>query len=268
MDLKYLFPTYTHNYIAEAIMEGTIGKVWLDDETNPHVAVLIALDGKLHILGGDAGHPAARTYLEALPGFSMLFVGANGWKELLYEVQEGKVIKMKRYAFSSENLDRAHLKALQTRLSPEFRIEKITPERAQALFAERERWREDQFFGFAAPEDFIERGLGYCALHDDQVVCIAAAGTASSSGFEVQIDTHPKFYRRGLATATGAALLSDCLAQGINPNWDAANTDSAGLAVKLGYLPQGEYDMYYYLGSKFLVNLRSFLRKIRGKTDE
>jgi len=266
MDLKPLFPTYTQNYIADAIIEGTFGQIWTDNDDNPHVAVLTALDGKLHILGGDASHPAALEYLQNLKLFRMIFLGAEGWQAMLHEVHAGKVIPMPRYNFSSKALDPAHLRALRERLSAEFHLEKLTAERVRELMQNQERWREDQFFGFQDAEDFINRGIGYCALHEDQVVCLAAAGAACSRGIEVQIDTHPKFYRRGLATATGAALLLDCLAQDIDPHWDASNLESAGLAEKLGYTDREEYQMYYLMG-KFLVNLRQFLRKLRGKTE-
>jgi hypothetical protein len=55
------------------------------------------------------------------------------------------------------------------------------------------------------------------------------------------------------------------LEKGIDPNWDAATEVSVGLAKKLGYMPRGEYDTYFYTGSRFLVKLRHFLRRIRGK---
>ncbi|MEE4194378.1 MAG: GNAT family N-acetyltransferase [Anaerolineae bacterium] len=265
MDLKSLFPTYTQNYLADAIIEGTFGEICTDDDANPHVAVLNALNGKLHIFGGDAAHPAAREYVSKLSWFTMLLVGADGWKELFYEVLAGKVLTFPRHAFSSKSLDPVHLKSLRERLSSEFTIEKLTLERMQMLAANKEKWREDQFFGFTDAEDFLTRGIGYCALHGDQVVCLATSGAACSRGIEVQVDTHPNYYRRGLATAACAALLSDCLAQGIDPNWDAANPDSAGLACKLGYTQLDDYDMYYNLGSKFLMKLRTFLRRIRGK---
>lgn len=265
MDLKNLFPNYTQNYIAEAIIEGTFGKIWTDNDENPNVAVLTALDGKLHIFGGDASHPAAREYVQNLKWFTMLLVGAEGWKELFFDVLEGKVLAFPRHAFSSASLSATHLQNLRDGLAPEFTLEKLTLNRMQSLYEKKESWREDQFFGFKDAQDFIQRGTGYCALYEGEVVCLAAAGTASSSGIEVQVDTHPKFYRRGLATATSAALLADCLSQGIDANWDAANPDSAGLARKLGYTQLDDYDMYYNLGSKFLMNLRGFLRKIRGR---
>ena len=264
--LLALFPTYTYNYIAEAVLERTTGEVFVDDADTPQVVALTAIGGRLHILGGDADHPAAAEYLQSLRGLSMIIPGAPGWDKRLQSVLEGKLITLPRYAFDSASLTPEHLKALQERLSDQYRLEPITPEIAQSLFANRETWAEDQFFGFADAEDFIARGFGYCAFAEEQIVCIAAAGAASSHGIEIQIDTNPKFRKQGLATATGAALIAASLEKGIDPNWDAATEISAALAKKLGYTPAGEYKIYYYMGSRFLVRLRNFLRRIRGKS--
>jgi GNAT superfamily N-acetyltransferase len=263
--LTGLFPEYTWNYIADAIMEGSMGEMLVDDEKEPHVAALCLPAQKIHILGGDAGHPAARDYLAELPGFSMLLFGAPGWKELLEEVHAGKVISLLRYPFSSKSLDLNHLQEIKSRLSEEFRIERITLEHAQKIAAQKDEMTEDQLFGFDSPEDFDARGFGYCAWKDDQIVCIASTGAVCSKGIEIQINTHKKYRGQGLASATGAALIIECLEKGIDPNWDAATEISSGLAKKMGYTPRGDYEIFFYTGSRFLVSLRNFLRKIRGK---
>ena len=131
--------------------------------------------------------------------------------------------------------------------------------------AEKNEMTEDQLFGFGSAEGFVAKGFGYCALEGETIVCIASTGAVCSKGMEIQINTHKKYRGQGLASAAGAALIIESLENGIDPNWDAASEKSAGLAVKLGYSPRGEYDFYFYTGSKFLVSLRNFLRRIRGK---
>lgn len=263
-NLRGLFPEYTWNYIADSIMEGFMGKILVNDKENPCVAVLSLPEYKTYIAGGDARHPSARQFLAELPNLSTLLFGTQEWTKLLYEVHSGKVIVMKRYAYSSESLDIEKLRAIKSRLSADFQIERIDLQRAQQIVDEKSDLTEDQLLGFASPEDFIERGFGYCALENGKMVCIAAAGATCSKGMEVQINTHKKYRGRGLASATGAALIIESLEKGIDPNWDAATEKSAGLAIKLGYTPRGAYDAYIYTGSRFLVNLRNFLRRIRG----
>lgn len=263
--LRMLFPEYRWNYIADAILEGSMGKVLVNDVKNPQVVALSVFENKIQILGGDAKHPAAREYLSALPGFTMLLVGTQAWKTLLDAVHQGKVITLKRYAFSSESLDLGQLNELKSQLSERFKVERINLHRAQQIALEKSDLTEDHLSGFASPEDFIERGFGYCALENEKIVCIASTGAVCSKGIEVQVNTHKNYRGQGLASTTSAALIIECLENGIDPNWDASTELSASLAKKLGYLPKGEYDMYYYTGSRFLVNLRNFLRRIRGK---
>ena len=49
---------------------------------------------------------------------------------------------------------------------------------------------------------------------------------------------------QGLALACSAAFLLECLERNIIPNWDAANLKSVGLAEKLGYIYDQEYQVY------------------------
>ena len=227
-----LFPDYKWNYIADSILEGNMGQVLVNDEENPCVVALCLPDHKIHILGGDAKHSAAQEYLGELSGFSLLLFGAPDWKELLEEVHKGKIITLQRYAFSSEGLDINHLSALKSQLSENYHIERITLEHAQQIAAEKNEMTEEQLFGFDSPEDFIARGFGYCAWEGKRIVSIASTGAVCSKGIEIQINTHKKHRGQGLASATGAALIIECLEKGIDPNWDAATEISAGLAKK------------------------------------
>jgi len=264
-NLRSLFPEYKWNYIADAILEGSMGKVLVNDQENPCVVALSLPQHKIYILGGDAQHPAAREFLAQLPGLTWLELGMKGWKELLYEVHQGKVIALKRYAFSSESLDLCRLNGLKSQLSDRFKIERIDLHRAQQIALKKSELTENHLTCFTSPEDFIKRGFGYCALENEKIVCLASTWAVCSKGIEVQVNTHKKYRGQSLASATSAALIIECLENNIDPNWDAATEMSAGLAKKLGYVPKGDYDTYFYTGSRFLVNLRNFLRRIRGK---
>ncbi|MBR2672448.1 MAG: GNAT family N-acetyltransferase, partial [Oscillospiraceae bacterium] len=50
--------------------------------------------------------------------------------------------------------------------------------------------------------------------------------------------------RKGLALASCAALILDCLDEGLYPSWDAQNMNSVHLAEKLGYEFDHEYAAY------------------------
>jgi GNAT superfamily N-acetyltransferase len=264
-DLTGLFKDFKENYIPDAILEGEMGQVLVDDIDDPQTAVLAIPDFKVYFFGGDAKNKLVQEQIKELPIFATVMFGSEGWPEQLKAIHPEKWIVMPRFAFSSDSLDIKHLKELKDQLLDEYRIEKIDLALAERIRGEKTEVTAEQLFGFDSAEDFLDRGLGYCIFFGEEIVSVGAAGAACKKGIEIQINTSKKHRGKGLATAVGAALIIDCLEQGIDPNWDAATEISAGLAKKLGYAPKGEYLVYVFAKYKFLVGLRNFLRRIRGK---
>ena len=246
--LAELFQAYKWNYLADAILEGAMGRAIADEVDEPHAAVLQAPNLQLSIVGGDAGHPSAREYIEGLPKHSALFFGAEGWEELVQSIHGGKLIEMPRYAFTSEALDLEHLRSLASRVPDGYRLVQMDLDLAQRLGEEKSRFAEDHMVNFDSPEDFIARGFGFCLLHGNQIASVATTFAVCHKGIEIQINTREQHQRKGLATVVAAHLIMHSLEKGLDPNWDAANESSVGLAAKLGYTPQGTYPMMFYTG--------------------
>ena len=98
----------------------------------------------------------------------------------------------------------------------------------------------------------MERGFGFCLLHGDDMASVATTFAICSKGIEIQINTRKEHRRKGLATVVAAQLIVHSLQNKLDPNWDAANESSVGLATKLGYTPQGTYSMVFFTGSRVL----------------
>ena len=250
--LSKLFAAYEWNYLAQAILEGTTGRAIADSADDPHAAVLEAPSLQLSIVGGDAGHPSARQYIEQLPKRTALFFAAEGWEELVHRIHGGKLITLPRYAFTSEALDIEYLWKMRSAVPDGYRMEPMDLILAQRLGEEKSGFAEDHMRLFDSPEDFIERGYGFCLLHGDEMASVATTFAVCSKGIEIQISTRKEHRRRGLATVVAAQLIVHSLQHELDPNWDAANESSVGLATKLGYTPQGTYSMVFYTGSRML----------------
>jgi hypothetical protein len=251
--LSKLFPAYPWNYLADAILEGTMGRAIADDADEPQVAVLEAPKLQLSIVGGDAGHPPAHGYIEQLPKHTALFFGSEGWEELVQSVHGGKLLEMPRYAFTSQSLDLEQLRALGSRIPDGYRPVQMDLALARRLGGEKSRFAEDHMVNFDSPEDFIKRGFGFCLLHGDQIASVATSYAICQKGIEIQINTREEHQRKGLATMVAAHLIVHSLDKGLDPNWDAANESSVGLAMKLGYTPQGTYPTLFFTGSRVLT---------------
>ena len=94
---------------------------------------------------------------------------------------------------------------------------------------------------YTSHEEFMKHCMGFFALSGKEPVGSALSYANPRRGIEIQIFTDQEHQRKGLATATGAALVVYCLERGIEPHWNAANSVSARLAEKLGYVQNDFY---------------------------
>ena len=94
---------------------------------------------------------------------------------------------------------------------------------------------------YLSMEELMTYGIGFAVLLGDDVIGQALSWINSKQGIEVQIGTDEAHQRKGLATITGASLIAYCLERDIQPHWNAANAESAGLTEKLGYVQNDFY---------------------------
>jgi GNAT superfamily N-acetyltransferase len=226
-----------------------MGDAFADNCEDPEAAVLLLNRLQLYVSGGDANHPAAREFFKNLPEFSMHIFESEGWVQLLKEIYPSRLTRTTRYAFSSENLNVEHLNSLAGNLPEGYRAESIDQHLAKQLAEEISEFTEDHMGNFDSPEDFLTRGFGFCILAGEMIVCAASTFVVCEKGIEIQINTRPEHRRKGLATAAAARLILHSLQNGLDPNWDAASPNSASLAEKLGYTPQGTYDLWLVMRS-------------------
>lgn len=260
--LSELFTGHLGGFIPDAILDGHLGKAYADDE-NPQFAVLELPNAKVSILGGDARHPLAGHYLKTLPRFTQLFFTSPDFVKLAQDVHPGKWIELERYAFSTEQLDIAHLQDFSSQIPAGFRVIKIDLTIAKQLAERKNSFAAVHGMNFDTPEDFVSRGFGYCAVEGTNIACVGSTFVICNKGIEIQIDTKKSYQGRRLATAVAARLMIYSLENNLIPGWDAATHISARFAEKLGYRPQGKYTMLFFTDSKFLVSLRKTIHRMR-----
>lgn len=240
-NLAPLFTRHRPSFLIDAILEGHLGSALTDDEDTPSVAQLSYAD--IIVFGGDSGHPAALELVETLPVDKGILPAPGGWRDLLFSVHGERVISIERHAFSDHRLDITRLRWLEVQVPEGFQIRRIDLELARRIDTDSSLISEDHVHNFDSPEDFVARGIGFCILKGDRIVSGASSYAFCNRGIEVQVNTHPDFRQRGLATAVSAALLAHCLEHGVEVHWDAGNSTSVRLAEKLGYVPTDTYEM-------------------------
>ncbi len=248
--LAELFQGITSSYLPDSVLDGAMGEAFTDSLENPHVAILEVPALKLSILGGDARHPLAAECVAKLPIPRLVMIRSKEWEQLLNGTHRGRLLRISRYACTSESLDLAHLKQLKSQLADDYRLERIDAGLAAELASDRCAFAAEHMQNFDSPDDFVERGFGFCILHQGEIVSAATTYAICDRGIEIQIDTRKDHRRRGLALSAGAQLLIHSLERNLDPNWDADNQASVKLAKKLGYTPIGTYPIYVLVRSR------------------
>ena len=242
---RRLAPLFTdHRHLrpnVDAVLQGYCGTAIANTGSDLRVAQLTL--SVLTFLGGDPTHPVARHVAEQLSGGTTILVASEAWNALVRHVHGPRIISQPRVAFSAKSLELMHLRQFIAGVPVEYQVTQIDLALAQRLGNEvsvglilPEVW--------ASLEDFVARGVGFCALAGERIVCAATSAVRCENAIEIQINTTPSFRRLGLATAVGATLVAHCLEHGLEPNWDtdADNLPSQRVAQRLGYVPTSRYE--------------------------
>ena len=97
-------------------------------------------------------------------------------------------------------------------------------------------------FSWDNPDDFAEKGAGYCVMQDGIPAAWAFSAAVSSRETDIGVETDEKYRRRGLAFAAATAMVRDTLLRRKMPVWacHTENTGSRKLAEALGFSVCGQ----------------------------
>lgn len=229
--------------VVLSCLQGHMGTAYVNDLVNPTVAQITV--GIFVFFAGDPNTKEAEELLYNLPEFTFAIVDSDDWKRRIESVHKNAIEKFQRYRFEKnpEHLERSHILNLLSSLPEGYEIKKVDRDIANSpSFHE---LSEDFVSQFDSIDDFLNRGIGYAIIHEGQVVSAATSFSIFDDGIEIEIATHSKYRRKGLATITASALILDCIDRGKYPSWDGANAESVELAKKLGYVFKESYDTYF-----------------------
>jgi GNAT superfamily N-acetyltransferase len=243
--LSKLFSEHKHGRVLiNAVLEGRWGIALADDEFKPQAAVLLH-SPVASFFGGNPESPVSLQLVQGLTPPCMINVDAEGWIDLLIETYGNRLEKRQRFDFSSECLNINHIHSFKKQVQEGIAVKRVNLDLARRL--NYDLGTDNHLLSYSSPEDFVTRGVGFCALRGERIVSCASSFTMCHEGIEIEINTHPYFRRRGVATILAATLIEHCLERGIEPHWNAANPISAKFAEKLWYTRKEAYDLYVLL---------------------
>jgi len=237
--LRKLFDGYRclHGVVA-AVIEGGMGKVFADAQEEPSVALAV-LD--FHLLAGDPLHANAPLLFRQLQPGNVVVAPTPAWRQLVAATYPDALIVYRREAFQAEQFDIDRLRRFCQALPDGSELRQVRAEEVAQFATDLGR---SLIYNFRSLEEFIARGVGMGILHRGRFVSGASSAAVGGGKFEIEIQTHREFRRRGLARAVASALILYGLEHGMEACWDAANEPSSALARQLGFHPTGKYEAY------------------------
>jgi RimJ/RimL family protein N-acetyltransferase len=218
--------------IIDAVLEKGYGQTIADSESTPELALLTLAD-VFAVPAGNPAHPQARNLIQGLSP-ALIVPESEAWRELVLQVHGSRINTQPRVELAPEKLQLDHLRQLAQRVPEGYRIQRIDLELAPRAMGH---------LAYASAAEFIEKGIGFCALWNGDPVCRIRSYIDSNKGIEIAIITDPEHRAKGLATTTAAALLIHCLEHDIHPYWNAVNSTSVRLAERLGYVQNGDFEL-------------------------
>lgn len=225
--------------LMNSTLEGNFGAAHADSGTAPRLARLDS--GSFTVFGGDPGVESASTLIRCNP-ISYVTPETGEWRRVLEGEFGSRISRLPFTEFSARSLDVDHLSGLTRELQDGFVLSAVDKPLALRLATD----LENEYFleHFESIDDFLERGMGFCVVHEDAIVSAASSTASCRGGIDIEIETAPDFQRRGLGTVVGARLVLECLKNNIEPKWLAANPASEKLAERIGYLKSGAYETF------------------------
>lgn len=234
--VKSLFQGWEETMIYSCL-QGVMGKILVTNQENP-----VSACASVGCFAFYAGIPD-QELLEYRQGDFTIMVPENQEWEKLIEANIPTAKKVARYAIRKDTVfDREHLRELIGLLPEGYRIQRIDSGLYdQCLLSP---VTVDFVSSFADKEAYLEKGRGIVIMKEGQIAAGASSYARYREGIEIEVDTMPDERRKHLATVACAALILDCLEEGLYPSWDAQNMNSVRLAEKLGYQFSHEYVAY------------------------
>lgn len=229
-----LLENLTHEFCAlQERLQDPESRLFVDDADAPKVALLCSRDGKgIGLIAGEStlALPLFEFALSSAPNplrLQFISVPSDDWRHPNVVYPEAHFFELQRVSFTLEDAEEAE--GWQTKIPDGFSIQSIDQALAYQIHGGWSQW-------FPEVERFTSQGIGFCALHNSQVVSLAY-GVPVSGAMEIVVETDKEFQRQGLAYQCCGALIEQCIQQSIKPLWSAGAThqESTSLAKKLGF---------------------------------
>lgn len=233
-EIKTLF-TDIRFYMGNSVLDGVMGKAFVDNVESPNIAFLTVR--KYCFVSGNIDDKTLKNIIDE--NFLACTIIPNDAIALKIErLYSHNIQKSQRYSIKKEvTFDKERLYEMINCLDKEYELLQINKSLARNI-------KNSKFINIT--DDYEKYGIGFCCIYNNEIIGVASSNIFYKDGIEVNIKVKEGYRRKGIAAALASKLILECLKQNKKISWDAANTDSVGLAKKLGFQYDSEYSVYNF----------------------
>ncbi len=234
--VEELFAGWNETLIFSCL-EKIMGKIYVTDLEQPKSAFAY-----VGCFGFYAGAPDRELVMNKPDGFEIMVPRNDEWARLMEECYPSAK-KVTRYAIKKDTVfDRMMLQNKMEELPAGYELKRIDADSYDQCLEHPAT--ADFVSAFESKEKYLQMGRGMVITKNGKIVSGASSYTRYREGIEIEVDTIESERRKHLATIACAALIRNCLEEGLYPSWDAQNMHSVHLAETLGYEFDHEYIAY------------------------
>lgn len=226
-------------YMAKSATQGYMGDVYVDNLENPNFSFIFI--ERFCFIDGDANSEFAKAALESIDEYYKVIIAAENWFDKIEEVYKNNFETDYRVSIKKDTkFDKEKLTNYISQLDKQYKI-KIIDDEMYKIIKETDSWVTN----LGMSKNYSEYGIGFCAIkNSDEIVSVITSDMVYDDGVEINIKVKDTERQKGIATAISASMILECIKRNKYPSWDAANSNSVGLAKKLGYECDSEYKIY------------------------
>lgn len=224
-------------YMGNSVLDGKMGYAYADNTKSPSFAFLVAKE-RYCFISGKVDDKQLKKVINEYELYKYKLIPSDEIKEMLENEFKETIEKSKRYSIKKNTVfDTCKLNSYINNYKFNYEFLKIDEELANRI-------RNEEFINIA--DNYKEYGIGYCCMNNNEIIGVASSNIVYKDGIEVNIKVKEEYRKQGIATILASKLILECLRKNKTVSWDAANLNSVGLAKKLGFEYDSEYDIYCF----------------------
>lgn len=101
---------------------------------------------------------------------------------------------------------------------------------------------------WSSPNEFFENGIGYCMVHNNEIISLCFSGFVVGNVHGVDIETEAVHRGKKIAQKLAQMFVKNCLEQDLLPYWDVMESNKPSIAVAENI---GLINVFNYVGYEF-----------------